>query len=107
MRTLPRLSRVRMPKFIKTGMEGLNDNEIDVLMEFYSRGSKTLGQIISSNGLVGSKVMEAIEKLRDFGFIRRDWEKEIELGVDVVYSLTEFGKETAKRYIDVRGKTNA
>lgn len=87
-----------MPKLIKTGMEGLNDYEIEVLMDFQSSGSKTLGQVLSSNGLMGSKVINAIEKLRDFGFIRRDWEKEIELGVDVVYSLTEFGRETARRY---------
>ncbi len=100
MRTgLPKLPKMgMMPKLIKTGLEGLNPDEMEVLMDFYSRGSKTLGQIISSNGIMGSKVIEAIEKLRDFGFIRRDWEKEIEMGVDVVYSLTDFGRETARRY---------
>lgn len=95
---IPKLPSVKLPDPTKACMGGLSPDEIEVLMDFYSRGSKTMGQIVS-NRLAGSKAMDAIEKLRDFGFIRRDWEKEIELGVDVVYSLTGFGSETAKKYI--------
>lgn len=95
-------------RFIEPRLEGLSPEEMRVLMDFHSRGSKTLGQIVaSSNGLVGSKIIGTIEKLRDFGFIRRDWEKEIELGVDVVYSLTDFGRETLRKHQQETMKQNS
>ncbi len=94
---LPKIPRVNLPGFIKPRPEGLSHDEMRVLLDFQSGGSKTLGQILSSNGLRGSRVMESIERLNDFGFIRRDWKKEIELSVDVVYSLTDFGREMIRR----------
>ena len=102
---LMKLPRVKMPGFIRPGLEGLSPGEIGVLMDFHSRGSKTLGEIVSSGSPLGSKIVDAIEKLRDFGFIRRDWERETELGVDVVYTLTEFGRETARKYTVLRDRT--
>lgn len=105
---MSKLRGFRPVKFIKPDLEELTNDEITVLMDFYSRGSKTLGQIVSSpDGLVGSKIIGIVEKLRDFGFIRRDWEKEIEMGVDVVYSLTDFGRETIMRHNHEAAKQNS
>lgn len=99
------MRRLSMPKLMKPSSNGLSPDEMEVLMDFHSSRNKTLGQLMSSNSLAGSKIAECIEKLRDFGLIRRDWEKEIEMGVDVVYSITEFGIEQARKYAN-RGVTS-
>ena len=96
-----RLPKIKLPDFSRSaGLEGLTEDEKSILMSFHSRGSKTMGQIFSGS-IKGARTVDIIDKLRDFGFIKRDWKKEIEIGVDVVYTITEFGAETAKKYESV------
>lgn len=78
---------------------GLAEDDITVLMEFNSHSRRTLGQMLSSTGVTGSRMMESIEKLFDFGCIARDCETESKNSFSsAVYKITHFGKKTATAF---------
>ena len=67
------------------------DGDRALLENFLSKRHQTLGDLLTINRMDGSSIISSLEKLVSFGLIRRDWEKEAELHIDVVYSLTPEG----------------
>ncbi len=71
----------------------LDDSDVGTLEQFYRNKHMTLGEMLSGSSINGSKTMDSLQKLLEFGLVRRDWEKELESRMDVVYCITKEGRE--------------
>jgi predicted transcriptional regulator len=71
----------------------LDDSDLNTLEQFYKSKHMTLGEMLSGSSINGSKTMDSLQKLLEFGLVRRDWEKELESRMDVVYCITKEGRE--------------
>ena len=69
----------------------INLDDKTVLRNFLENRQMTLGDILTLNNLEGSRIISSLEKLVNFGLVRRDWNKEVEMHTDVVYSITPEG----------------
>ncbi len=74
----------------------LSNNEMEILRNFSKQRSQTLGDILTVNTVIGADTILALEKLINFGYIRRDWEMELEMRNSTVYSITSLGREALK-----------
>ena len=69
----------------------MTEEDKTLLKNFLSKRHQTLGDLLTINTVDGSSIMSSLEKLVSFGLVHRDWEKEEDLHIDVVYSLTAEG----------------
>ena len=75
----------------------LTDEDKELLLNFFRNRSQTMGDILTLNNNEGSKIISCLEKLVDLGFLKRDWEKEVESGEKAVYSITPEGRYIAEK----------
>ena len=56
-----------------------------------------MSDILTSNIRDGSRIISSLEKLVELGFVKRDWEKELEMNSNIVYSLTPEGRYVVEK----------
>ena len=71
----------------------LDTGDIEVLKQFYLNKHQSMSQMLTGVSVGGSKTIDSLQKLVEFGFVRRDWEKELKFNMDVIYCITREGKE--------------
>ncbi len=69
----------------------MTDSDTALLKNFLHKRHQTLGDLLTINTMDGSSTISSLDKLVSFGLVARDWEKESEMHVDAVYSLTTEG----------------
>ena len=85
------------------GIYALSDEDMKILLHFNSKGSVTLGELISGDDIPGSRMMKCLEKLFEFGYVVRDTDKEEESGLSMnFYKITMFGKRIASSILNQR-----
>ena len=76
----------------------LSDEDKELLKNFLKNKSQTMGDILTINTREGSKIITSLDKLVDLGFVKRDWEKEVEMGELTIYSITPDGRYMAQKF---------
>ncbi len=77
----------------------ITQDDSELLRNFLQNRQMTMGDLVTVNNLIGSKIIASLEKLVSFGLVRRNWDKEAEMHTDVVYSLTPEGHYVATKNI--------
>ena len=77
----------------------ITTEDCEILKNFLQNRQMTIVDLFTVNNLKGSKIAASLEKLVDFGLIKRDWDKEAQMHTDVVYSLTPEGHYVATKRI--------
>ena len=71
----------------------------EILKNFLENRQMSMGDLFTLNNIEGSQIVASLEKLVDFGLVKRDWDREVEMHIDVVYSLTPEGHHIATKNI--------
>lgn len=77
----------------------ITEDDKAILKNFSMRKSQTLSDLLTINRLEGSSIISSLEKLVNFGLVKRDWEKEEEIHAEAIYSLTHEGECIAQKKI--------
>ncbi len=75
----------------------LNKEDSELLKNFLKNRSQTMGDVLTVNRRDGSTIISSLERLIALGFVKRDWEKELELHESIVYSITSEGRHLAEK----------
>ncbi len=75
----------------------LDTGDIEVLKQFYLSKYQSVGQMLTGVSLGGAKTVNSLQKLVEYGLVRRDWEKEMKFSMDVIYCITREGKEVVEQ----------
>ncbi len=79
----------------------MSEVDSDVLRNFYRKKHQTLGDLLTLNPEDGATIMSSVQKLVNFGFVKRDWEMEDRLKQDVIYAITKEGKELVIKEVEI------
>ena len=75
----------------------LDSNDMEVLKQFYLNKFQSLGDMLTGVSTGGAKTVNSLQKLVEYGLVRRDWEKELKFSMDVIYCITREGKEAVEQ----------
>lgn len=90
-----------MPQFMSKENLYMTDPDKAVLKNFSQKKNQTLGDLMTINAIDGSSIISSLEKLVNFGLVKRDWEKEEEMHTDVIYSITPEGEYVVQKKVSL------